>query len=135
MLQCIRGMCAESATAGLGYDITRTTAWIYDLDAATMAGAGRQRDVVVPLCPAHADRIRVPQGWAFQDQRVQVPDPIRDPVPAPDPAPVDDGAPDTSEAAPLFEPRSRPEPEPLSEVPAQPSLLERAFRAAPVQRS
>lgn len=126
-------MCAESATAGLGYDITRITAWIYDLDAATMAGAGRQRDVVVPLCPAHADRIRVPQGWALQDQRVRVPDPIRNP--APDPAPAEDGAPDTADAAPLFEPRSRPEPVPSSEVPAQPSLLERAFRAAPVRRS
>ncbi|WP_419921593.1 DUF3499 family protein [Candidatus Poriferisodalis sp.] len=120
MLQCVRGTCTEAATAGLGYDIVRTMAWIYDLDAATMAGARRNRDVVVPLCPMHADRIRVPLGWDFQDQRVAEPKP--EPMPA-----------DITE--PLFEPRSRPEPEALAEpLPQeQPSMLERAFRAAPVR--
>ncbi len=120
MLQCVRGTCTEAATAGLGYDIARTMAWIYDLDAATMAGARRNRDVIVPLCPMHADRIRAPLGWDFQDQRVAEPEPVSMP----------------SEATePLFEPRSRPEPaavvEPAPE--AQPSMLERAFRAAPVR--
>ena len=120
MLQCLRGTCTEAATAGLGYDIARTSAWIYDLDAATMSGAHRNRDVVVPLCPVHAGRIRVPLGWDFQDQRVPEPEP----------------GPRLAEAAgPLSEPRSRPEPETLAEPSpqTQPSMLERAFRAAPVR--
>ena len=140
MLQCVRGMCTEMATAGLGYDITGARAWLYDLDPATIAGTTRSRDVVVPLCRTHADRITVPVGWEFVDRR----------APAPDPVPAQ---PETEvSAAPLFAPRSRPEPvEPLEPAeaaepaapaespraverePASPSLLERAFRAAPAR--
>ena len=143
MLQCVRGMCTEMATAGLGYDITGARAWLYDLDPATIAGTTRGRDMAVLLCRAHADRITVPVGWEFTDRRSPVPDPVVT-VPA------------SSEfAASLFEPRSRPEPvespesaEPAESVedaepvelpraverePAPPSLLERAFRAAPAR--
>lgn len=123
MLQCVRGMCTEMATAGLGYDITGARAWLYDLDPATIAGTTRSRDMVVPLCRTHADRITVPVGWEFSDRRAPVPDPV-----------AAEQQPSVA-SAPLFEPRSRPEPADLPEVvepePAPPSLLERAFRAAP----
>lgn len=122
-------MCTEMATAGLGYDITGARAWLYDLDPGTIAGTTRQRNMVVPLCRTHADRITVPVGWEFSDRRAPVPDPI---VAQPEP----DAA-----VEPLFAPRSRPEPavteetaEPEPELESGPepaSLLERAFRAAP----
>lgn len=133
-------MCTEMATAGLGYDITGARAWLYDLDPATIAGTTRSRDMVVPLCRTHADRITVPVGWEFTDRRAPAPDPVAT-------------QPETSEAAaPLFEPRKRPEPavepaaaeaeladpamaerEMAEPEPAPPSLLERAFRAAPAR--
>ena len=128
MLQCVRGMCTETATAGLGYDVPGTRAWLYDLDAATIAGTSRQRDMIMPLCRAHADRIKVPVGWVLDDQRAPAPEPV---VAQPEPSTVAaDGA------EPLFRPRSRPEPAEMSQPeperePAAPSLLERAFRAAP----
>ena len=125
MLQCVRGLCTEMATAGLGYDVLGTRAWLYDLDAATIAGNSRRRDMTMALCRTHADRIKVPVGWVLDDQRTPDPDPVEAPAEANAPA-----------AAPLFAPRSRPEPSetprPRSEPePAAPSLLERAFRAAP----
>ena len=116
-------MCTEMATAGLGYDITGARAWLYDLDPATIAGTTRSRDMVVPLCRTHADRITVPVGWEFSDRRAPVPEPV---AAQPEPG---------AAAEPLFAPRSRPEPADPQEVaqsePATPSLLERAFRAAP----
>lgn len=124
-------MCTEMATAGLGYDITGSKAWLYDLDPATIAGTTRSRDMVVPLCRTHADRITVPVGWEFEDRRAPVPDPV-----AAQPEP-------SAASAPLFEPRSRPEPaappgpaappEVAEPEPAPSSLLERAFRAAPTR--
>ncbi len=114
------------AIAGLGYDITGARAWLYDLDPATVAGTTRSRNVVVPLCRVHADRITVPVGWEFEDRRMPAPDPVAPPPSEP--------------PAPLFESRSRPEPSESSESPqavesepAPPSLLERAFRAAPAR--
>lgn len=128
MLQCVRGMCTEIATAGLGYDVPGTRAWLYDLDAATIAGTSRQRDMIMPLCRAHADRIKVPVGWALDDQRAPAAEPV---VARPEPSAVA-----AAGAEPLFRPRSRPEPAEMSQPeperePAAPSLLERAFRAAP----
>ena len=115
-------MCTETATAGLGYDITGTRAWLYDLDPATIAGTTRSQGMVVPLCRTHADRITVPVGWEFSDRRAPAPDPV---TAQPEPSMT---------SAPLFEPRSRPEPADPPGVaepePAPPSLLERAFRAA-----
>lgn len=136
MLQCVRGLCTEPATAGLGYDVPGMKAWIVDLDAATMAGTSRHRDMLMVLCRTHADRIKVPVGWELDDQRAPAPEP----TPA---APTTSDNPATSvAAAPLFRPRLRPEPaempgsasEPESEPePAPSSLLERAFRAAPAR--
>ena len=126
MLQCVRGMCTELATDGLGYDVLQTRAWLYDLDAATMAGTSRERDMIMPLCRRHADRIKVPVGWELADQRAHEPEPVMAP-----PAPSDE-APEGVE--PLFKPRSRPEPTEMPEPdpePAPSSLLERAFRASP----
>ncbi|WP_419842437.1 DUF3499 family protein [Candidatus Poriferisodalis sp.] len=126
MLQCVRGMCTQSATAGLGYDVLGTKAWLYDLDDTALAGGARGRVVAMPLCRTHANRITVPVGWEFTDRRAL----------GLDVEPVVGAEPSTGAAAaasPLFEPRSRPEPEPvLAPEPApSPSLLERAFRAAP----
>ena len=127
-------MCTEPATAGLGYDVPGMRAWLYDLDAATMAGTSRERDAIMPLCRAHADRIKVPVGWELDDQRA--------PAPAPAPAaaePTDDPV-ASADATPLFRPRMRPEPAEMpgaatetapEHEPASSSLLERAFRAAP----
>lgn len=134
MLQCVRGLCTEPATAGLGYDVPGMKAWIVDLDAATMAGTSRHRDMLMVLCRTHADRIKVPVGWELDDQRAPapaaaVPDTNEEPATSPD-------------TAPLFRPRMRPEPaempgpatEPAPEhEPAPSSLLERAFRAAPTR--
>ena len=112
------------ATAGLGYDVPGTRAWLYDLDAATIAGTSRQRDMIMPLCRTHANRIKVPVGWELADQRAPEPEPV---VARPEPA-----ASPSDSAAPLFAPRSRPEPTEMPEPePAPSSLLERAFRAAP----
>lgn len=114
------------ATAGLGYDVPGTRAWLYDLDAATIAGTSRQRDMIMPLCRTHANRIKVPVGWELADQRAPEPEPA---VARPEPTakPVDG-------AAPLFQPRSRPEPAETPEPePAPSSLLERAFRAVPAR--
>ena len=126
MLQCVRGMCTEMATAELGYDVPQTRAWLYDLDAATIAGTSRQRDMIMPLCRAHADRIKVPVGWELDDRRAPEPEPAKTP---PEPSAE---APEGVE--PLFKPRSRPEPTEMPEPdpePAPSSLLERAFRASP----
>lgn len=114
------------ATAGLGYDVLGTRAWLYDLDAATIAGSSRQRDMIMPLCRTHANRIKVPVGWELADQRIPEPEAV---VARPDPSTEPAAA-----ASPLFEPRSRPEPTELpapEHKPAPSSLLERAFRAAP----
>ena len=124
MLQCVRGMCTEMAAAGLGYDVPQTRAWLYDLDAATIAGTSRQRDMIMPLCRTHADRIKVPVGWELADQRAHEPEPVT--------APPEPSATPAEATTPLFEPRSRPEPAEMPEPePAPPSLLERAFRSAP----
>ena len=114
------------ATAGLGYDVPGTRAWLYDLDAATIAGTSRQCDMIMPLCRAHANRIKVPVGWVLDDQRAPEPEPVV--------APSEPSAAAES-AAPLFTPRSRPEPAEMPQQEPEPaapsSLLERAFRAAP----
>ncbi len=122
------------ATAGLGYDIAATTAWLYDLDSATIAGTARQRDMMIPLCRVHADKITVPVGWELVDRRVPTPD-----ASAAQPAPAD-----ASES--IFASRSHRKPKPKPQPqrvtapaaprrpviqPAPSSLLERAFRAAP----
>ena len=115
------------ATAGLGYDVPGTRAWLYDLDAATIAGTSRQRDMIMPLCRTHANRIKVPVGWVLDDQRAPEPEPVV--------APSGPSAAAAESAPPLFAPRSRPEPAEMPqsepEPAAPPSLLERAFRAAP----
>jgi hypothetical protein len=117
-------MCTEMATAGLGYDVPATRAWLYDLDAATIAGTSRQRDMIMPLCRIHADRIKVPVGWELADQRAPEPEAVA--------APSEPNAGAAEDAAPLFAPRSRPEPAEMPQPePAPSSLLERAFRAAP----
>ena len=121
-------MCTETATAGLGYDVPGTKAWLYDLDAATIAGTSRQRDMITPLCRSHADRIKVPVGWELADQRAPEPEAV-----------VAQSEPSAgASATPLFAPRSRPEPtevpQPAPEHESAPSsLLERAFRAAPAR--
>ena len=136
-------MCTEPATAGLGYDVPGMRAWIVDLDAATMAGTARHRDMLMALCRTHADRIRVPVGWEMDDRRAPAPIAAAVPDTNEDPAP-------SADAAPLFRPRMRPEPAempgPATEPapapapaaaaepePAPASLLERAFRAAPAR--
>ena len=61
MARCARGTCGRSATASLGYDPVGRTVWLDDLP-----GDDHQ---VLALCTAHADNLRVPDGWTSDDVR------------------------------------------------------------------
>jgi hypothetical protein len=63
---CARPGCNEMAAATLTYDYAARTAW---LDHAAPEGHPMSHD----LCAAHADGLRVPQGWSLQDRRGALP--------------------------------------------------------------
>ena len=58
---CARNGCDAHAAATLTYNYGRRIAWLDDLDEPEPAGHD--------LCAAHADRLRVPLGWAREDRR------------------------------------------------------------------
>ena len=62
---CSRPGCGGSAAAALTYDYASRTVWLYDPGEA---GEGS----ILPMCSPHADTLRVPVGWACEDQRVKV---------------------------------------------------------------
>jgi hypothetical protein len=63
---CAKPGCPAVASATLTYDYAARTAWVelLGVEAHPMA---------YDLCTAHADGLRVPQGWALQDRRVRYP--------------------------------------------------------------
>jgi hypothetical protein len=54
------------ASATLTYDYSGRTAWVEVLDHEA-------HPMHYDLCTEHADNLRVPQGWAFQDRRGRYP--------------------------------------------------------------
>lgn len=60
--QCSRPGCAEPAAATLTYVYAHSAAWLDELSL--------ERDPHgYDLCARHADRVRVPNGWALGDRR------------------------------------------------------------------
>ena len=68
---CIRPMCAGRAEAFLVYDYAERTVWLDEI------GHRAPQPGVWPVCAAHADSLRVPQGWTLVDRR---PAPVTAPV-------------------------------------------------------
>jgi hypothetical protein len=66
---CSRPGCASGPSATMTYDYASRTAWLDDLapDADP-----NQYD----LCPAHAERLSVPVGWARTDRRASAVRPL-----------------------------------------------------------
>ena len=60
--QCSRPGCASAASATMTYEYASKSAWLDDL--ASEADPNQY-----DLCPAHADRLAVPQGWDRTDRR------------------------------------------------------------------
>lgn len=59
--QCSRPGCAAAASATMTYDYSSRWVWLDDLDPATDPNH-------YDLCPAHAARLLVPQGWGCTDR-------------------------------------------------------------------
>ena len=60
--QCSRTGCAERAAVTLTYEYGRALVWLDALSA--------DRDPhAYDLCPRHAARLTVPQGWQLRDRR------------------------------------------------------------------
>src|SRR5688500_5501156 len=53
---CSRPGCATAASATMAYDYVGRTVWLDDLEPEADPNH-------YDLCPSHADRLRVPQGW------------------------------------------------------------------------
>jgi hypothetical protein len=62
---CVRPDCSSEAAATMSYDYASRTVWVDDLTAES-APSGYD------LCAAHADGLRVPQGWSRTERRVTV---------------------------------------------------------------
>ena len=75
---CSRPGCAADASATMTYDYAARAAW---LDELAPEADPNQYD----LCPAHADRLAVPQAWARTDRWAAATVEVR---PAPAPLPV-----------------------------------------------
>lgn len=63
---CAKPGCAVTATATLTYDYAARTAWVEGLDPEA-------HPMRYDLCAEHADHLRVPNGWAFEDRRRRYP--------------------------------------------------------------
>lgn len=59
---CVRPTCGAAARAALHYDYAARTVWLEDLSSVPEPGAW-------PICPSHADTLRVPSGWRLVDTR------------------------------------------------------------------
>lgn len=66
---CSRPGCAAAASATMAYDYAGRTVWLDDLDPDLDPNH-------YDLCPSHADRLRVPQGWNRTDRRVSTVRPL-----------------------------------------------------------
>jgi hypothetical protein len=63
---CAKPGCNTTASATLTYDYANRTAWVERLH-------DEHHPMRYDLCAAHADHLRVPNGWALQDRRVRYP--------------------------------------------------------------
>ena len=70
---CARPACGRPATATLTYDYATRTVWLRELGGPEEAAHHSD------LCLPHADRLRVPMGWALDDRRTPV-IPLRPPM-------------------------------------------------------
>ncbi|HLT16053.1 MAG TPA: DUF3499 family protein [Acidimicrobiales bacterium] len=59
---CAKPGCTAMASATLVYDYAAQAAWVDPLDA-------EPHPMHYDLCGEHADNLRVPQGWTYQDRR------------------------------------------------------------------
>lgn len=59
---CVRPGCGAPASATLTYDYGARIVWLDDL-------GGDRHPWVWGMCPAHADGLRVPEGWIREDRR------------------------------------------------------------------
>jgi len=66
---CSRPGCASAASATMAYDYSGRTVWLDDLEPEVDPN-------LYDLCPAHADRLSVPQGWTRTDRRVSAVRPL-----------------------------------------------------------
>lgn len=64
--QCARPGCSQPAVATLTYDYGGQAAWLDRLSA-------EPHPQTYDLCPAHADRLSVPQGWRLEDRTMIAP--------------------------------------------------------------
>lgn len=64
--QCARPGCSQSAAATLTYHYRGQAAWLDRL-------APEPHPMTHDLCPAHAERLSVPQGWGLEDRRMVTP--------------------------------------------------------------
>lgn len=62
VLSCVRPGCGAPAGAILTYDYANRLVWLDDHGGAPEPG-------LWGICQDHADRLRVPRGWARQDRR------------------------------------------------------------------
>jgi hypothetical protein len=69
---CARPGCGGPAAAALSYRYASRTVWLDDLDEELEPGGHH-------LCEDHADRLRVPMGWALEDRRTPI-IPLRPPL-------------------------------------------------------
>jgi len=60
---CSRPGCAAAASATMSYDYASRTVWLDDLHPEVDPND-------YDLCPTHADRLGMPQGWTCTDRRV-----------------------------------------------------------------
>lgn len=59
---CVRPGCGAPASATLTYDYGARIVWLDDL-------GGDRHPWAWGMCPAHADGLRVPEGWIREDRR------------------------------------------------------------------
>ncbi len=70
---CAKPGCSTNASATLTYDYSARTAWVESLQAEA-------HPMRYDLCAQHAGALRVPEGWALQDQRVRYPAALPDTI-------------------------------------------------------
>lgn len=59
--RCVRPGCGAQAVASLTYNYAARMVWLDDLSP--------EGPPVWGICPAHAERLRVPEGWVREDRR------------------------------------------------------------------
>ena len=70
---CARPACGEPASASLSYRYASGTAWLDDL-------TGEAGPTAWDLCAHHADGLRLPRGWTFEDRRSAAPSELPRPL-------------------------------------------------------